>query len=123
MYKITIVFTSDIQGIYTQHIETVDEDEPFFIRMKIIRMINRWTDILLSHINFEEFLVRVSRFENPFKHINYCETMDPKFKEINLEEANLKIYMIKQHIEFLNDFDRKKPDSLPRTWNITIEKI
>jgi hypothetical protein len=125
MYKITVLFKSNIAGIYSQDIETVLIDDYCFIRKKIMRMIHRWMDILISP---EEFKSRYAHiFKNyeysTFKHIDYFDPLDENLKKVDLVEANLKIHIIKQHIELLNDFDKGKLDSFPRSWDITIETI
>lgn len=49
MYKITLLFKSDVNGIYTKEIETASNNG--LMNMKRDRMIKRWLGILCPYID------------------------------------------------------------------------
>jgi hypothetical protein len=48
MYKITVLFESDHDGIYTQEIETADNE--YWKNIKYARLLDRWMQILGHNI-------------------------------------------------------------------------
>lgn len=54
MYKITLLFESNVKGIYTKEEETVTDEHQTM--RKLMRMINRWSEILIPHIVSIDFM-------------------------------------------------------------------
>lgn len=79
MWKITLLFESNISGVYTKEEETSTDVD--LIEMKYERMIDRWYKIIAGHIDISEFS---NEFEDP------CE---------------LKLQVIKNEIDKLNKKD------------------
>lgn len=53
MYKITVLFNSNIDGVYTKEEETATD--LFQMQCKRNRMMNRWFGILCPHIDIDKY--------------------------------------------------------------------
>ena len=51
MYKITVLFESDINGVYTQEIETASDE--FFKNLKYDRLLDRWLKRLCPKLKMD----------------------------------------------------------------------
>ncbi len=113
MYKITLLFESNVKGIYTKEEETVTDEHQTM--RKLMRMINRWSEILIPHIVSFDFMTISGKISLPL--LIACELNDYYQSHISPRDE-VKLYLIKNHLELLNNNDEGK-----RTFQIQIEKI
>lgn len=100
MFKITLQYESDINGIYTQEIETADD--LFNAERKRDRMLSRWLNIISNYL-----LIRSIEI--------YQINSSP-----NDQNYSLQYEIIQLFIKYLNLRDKKDRD---RTFSIKIEEL
>jgi hypothetical protein len=103
MYKITLLFQSNEQGIYTKEEETADNTN--WRDMKYYRMIDRWLNILCPHINKDIFITCINNIK-----------LDKPL--IVSEIYDLFLLIIKRHLDILNNIDNGN-----RKFGINVEEI
>ncbi len=95
MYKITVLFESDINGVYTQEIETAHDE--ITKNIKYGELLEKWLNKLCSHINF-----------------------NPSYKDENHINNKYVIDMINLKLDWENKVRKIDRD---RTFNINVEKM
>ncbi len=111
MYKITVNYKSNIEGLYTIEIETaLDVDDMY---SKKDKMVDKWFNNICSHIDFTEYL-------------NNMDVEDSDFDE--MQQTHLKIELIKKTLSEMDMFDEeyrdiKHTDENKRDFTITTEEI
>jgi hypothetical protein len=111
MYKIKVVFRSNVIGVYTEHIETATNLSQ--MRFKRYRLLEQWMAILCPHIdasNLKSQHLKVA--QGPY------ELMDEEFK--------LYITVINSHLELINSYSKGQIESgkeQHRQFDVTIEEI
>jgi hypothetical protein len=118
MYKITVLFESNVKYVYTKEEETATDREN--LRWKINRIVARWFKILVPHVdlslvpNQDELLIAT--------HENYLPVTGLfELSGCNYGNNKLQLILINHTIDFLNKY--KKETDEDRTFNITIEDI
>jgi len=95
MYKITVLFESDVNGVYTQEIETAEDEK--MKNIKYGELLDRWLNILFPSLG-----------------------LNASYKNENHLDNKLIIDCINLRLDYNNKINIK--DRL-RTFNIKVEKI
>lgn len=118
MYKITLLFESSIEGIYTKEEETATDME--HVLKKLIRMIERWVKILLPHVKLEDHpsLQCIDDYMPLTIDVDVFKVLKETLPQI-LKTALL---LISCHLDVLNKYSVNKNDR-DATFNIEILEI
>ncbi len=97
MYKITVLFESDINGVYTQEIETASDE--FHKNLKYANLLHKWVELLCPKLKC--------------KNGNYGLTDQDVINGYIIDSINL-------YLEYQNKINKKDRN---RTFNIKVENV
>ena len=97
MYKITLFFKSNVEGVYTKEEETATDYDQ--LRIKHTRMLCRWFKILCPHINVDEIFNNTVKIKKNYK--------TPTFKDDALLKERIMFKLIEQTLELMDEIDAK----------------
>ena len=125
MYKITVLFESNIEGIYTKEEETADNEKS--LDMKFKRMAERWVKNMLPYledVHIEKLLMFFPFIDvhSSLLPIYVCDELNESFMKSVSTILKIKLYQMYKHIELLNACDTI-PNTRKRKFSITISKI
>ena len=104
--KITLLYQTNIEGIYTKEEETATDDMVLF---KEERMLDRWLKILCPHIDFTTFMEILPKQEVS------------SFKEDQDNRRYLKYKLILETLDSMNQ--QEKDNKVQRHLEIKVENI
>jgi hypothetical protein len=100
MYKITLLFESDVKGVYTKEEETATDE--YITRSKFDRMVDRWASILVPHIQHFPVL----DVDNYFCSVTISFKKGHECSALPLTSTTkTKLYFIHSYLEMLNKID------------------
>lgn len=118
MYIIKARFNSNVKGVYSEDIETSDNEE--LANRKFERMLDRWFDIICKYnIDYKDIEIVCKYYSN----YDFTKTYEDKIKiQKNIKEytSKLKLFLINDMLEFSNNY--LKEGEQKRTFEISIEK-
>jgi hypothetical protein len=113
MYKITVLFNSNIDGVYTKEEETATDFSE--MQHKQSRMMDRWFEILCPHIKIEQYYSRI------FLSVCDYKTQLKKKQEIMLKFINQTLENLDNDV--IEREEGKRIKKRKRTFELTIEEF
>ncbi len=85
MYKITVLFESDVNGVYTQEIETVQDEK--MKNIKYGELLDKWLNILFPNLALIANYKEEKHLDN--KHIIDCINLNLDYRnKISIKNRN-----------------------------------
>lgn len=102
LYKIVASFESNIEGIYTTHIETCTED---FLLKKASRMAKYWWDIFSPNADLEHYKLFYEEKKSNKNHHDIFGLRE--LPELDNDDLLFKLFVIDWEIDKLNELDEE----------------
>jgi hypothetical protein len=113
MYKIKVVFRSNVIGVYTEHVETVTDD--YYLDIKKERLTEEWMKILCPHVDPKALIYHYER-DRIYKNEQH------RLDSIH----DLCMSAIKSHLQLMDSWNKDNIESgkeQHRQFDVTIEEI
>ncbi len=121
MYKITVLFESNIEGIYSKEEETADNET--FLYLKFKRMAERWIRNISPYLD-SDYTGVIPNIQLSLLPIHLCDELNESFMPSDCSILKIKLYHLSKHIDLLNACDDHTiPNTRKRKFSITISKI